>query len=248
MRKIGFIDIDELKSRFPTFKTGSTHYEDEDLLSGIGSGCAKAEADVREGRYTAPVTSSASWTLTASSNPSNGETVVIGETYTFKTTPAAAYDVEVGSDEEESMKNLFGAVEKNRIGSYYSSTPINKYLGADYTSGASLTVFSRRYGPRGDLENVAAGTAPITVTVATSGGAEFPMLCDLNLFYTTIDLLAGNVIGKEAGNKKSLIDDLKEEAKALSEKIRKGVTLQATSGTTATRTAKSIKIEEDSTS
>lgn len=62
-------------------------------------------------------------TLTSTgTNVSDGDTVTIGEVvYTFKTTPAAAYDVKIGADAATSLDNLKAAINA-------SGTPGTEYF------------------------------------------------------------------------------------------------------------------------
>jgi hypothetical protein len=68
------------------------------------------------------------------SNVAADDTVVIGDiTYTFKATPAAAYDVDVGTDLDTSITNLVLAI--NRTGTpgattYHTDTVANPYVTA----------------------------------------------------------------------------------------------------------------------
>jgi hypothetical protein len=68
------------------------------------------------------------------SNVANGDTVSIGNiVYTFATTPAAAYDVDVGADLDTSIGNLVLAI--NRTGTpgattYHTDTVANPYVTA----------------------------------------------------------------------------------------------------------------------
>lgn len=72
-------------------------------------------------------------------NVAADDTVVIGDiTYTFKATPAAAYDVDVGADLDTSITNLTLAI--NRTGTpgattYHTATVANPYV----TAAADLT-------------------------------------------------------------------------------------------------------------
>lgn len=67
-------------------------------------------------------------------NVAADDTVVIGDiTYTFKATPAAAYDVDVGADLDTSIGNLVLAI--NRTGTpgattYHTDTVANPYVTA----------------------------------------------------------------------------------------------------------------------
>ena len=245
--KISFADIDELKARAKVFdSSSSTRYQDSDLLTGLAQTTAEIEIVLEEGQYPTPVTSAAMWLLTATARPGDGEMVIIGETYTFMDTPVSDYDVLRGADAPACMKNLAACVEKNRFGSYHADTPINIYLGAKDRGGAAFTVFSRRYGTQGAEENVAVGTAPITVAVVATGGLEFTLLIMLNIYLATISLLGGKAIGKDTGKStKSLRDDFKEKAEAIIARLEKGKAIRATSGATVSKPSKEIHIDED---
>jgi hypothetical protein len=245
--KVAFADIDELKARAKIFdSSNSTKYQDADLLTGLAQTASEIEIILEEGRYPTPVTSVATWLLTAIARPDDGETVILGETYTFMNTPVAAYDVLRGADAPASMKNLAACVEKNRFGSYYADTPINNYLGAKERSGTAFTIFSRRYGTQGAEENVTAGTAPITVAVVMTGGAEFTLLIMLNIYLATVSLLGGKVIGKESGKStKSLRDDFKDKSENIIAMLKTGKAIRAISGVTVSKPYKEIHIDED---
>lgn len=82
---------------------------------------------------------SAAGAFAFTSNVAADDTVVIGDiTYTFKATPAAAYQVDVGADLDTSIGNLVAAI--NRSGTpgattYHTDTVANPY----FTATADLT-------------------------------------------------------------------------------------------------------------
>lgn len=104
----------------------------------------------------------ATGTLTATSTgPANNETVTIGvQTYTFKTTPASAYDVEVGDTVAETLANLADAINGELEG-----TPKNVLVSATSTS-TTVVVTAIEAGTDG---NSIATTE--TCTNASFGGA-----------------------------------------------------------------------------
>lgn len=72
------------------------------------------------------------------SNVAEDDTVVIGAvTYTFKTTPAAAYQVDVGTDLDTSIGNLVAAINlSGTAGSEYHTDHVTAH--PDFTAAADL--------------------------------------------------------------------------------------------------------------
>lgn len=104
----------------------------------------------------------ATGTLTATSTgPANNETVTVGvQTYTFKTTPASAYEVEVGDTVAETLSNLADAINGDLEG-----TPKNVLATASATS-TTVVITAIEAGADG---NSIATTE--TCTNASFGGA-----------------------------------------------------------------------------
>lgn len=108
--------------------------------------------------------------LTLTAIPSDGETVTFGsQTYTFKTTPVATTDVEIGVDVFESLLNLTVAV---------SASSNEDFLGALFTDPdvAELTMHAVRDGIVTTM-TLANGTFDVAASVGASGKRqplEFP--------------------------------------------------------------------------
>jgi phage tail sheath gpL-like len=119
----------------------------------------------------------ASGVLTATTNFSDADTVFVGgTTYRYKTTPAQANDIDVGSTLTISLTNLAAAI--NGTGSsgattYYAGTATVSCLEAVSTS-TTLTVTARFGGAWGNAiqlrEGVDGGTA-FSISTAMSNGA-----------------------------------------------------------------------------
>lgn len=103
----------------------------------------------------------ASSSLTITGNASDGETVTIGSAvYTFKNTPAAAKDILIGADAEESLENLIAAIEDS-----------GDQGGPEYYTGttAHLDVRATKYSStRMDIEAKTGGTAGNAIATATT--------------------------------------------------------------------------------
>ncbi len=89
-------------------------------------------------------------TITISVQTSDGDTVTVGgatlgKTYRFKNTPAQAYDVQIGSDAEETLTNLFEAINASGTEGveYYAGTLANPIATA--TNPTATTVVCTAY-------------------------------------------------------------------------------------------------------
>lgn len=117
-------------------------------------------------------------------NVTTNDTVAIGDiTYTFKATPAAAYDIDVGTDLDTSITNLAAAINASGtagLTSYYTGTLVNPYVSATAdTSGDTLGLTARWPGAWVNgirLASSAPGandiTAAATVFSGVSGGTD----------------------------------------------------------------------------
>lgn len=91
-------------------------------------------------------------TLTFAANAANNETVTIdGVVYTFKTTPAAAFEVLVGADLGESSLNLLNAINANGQAGYFSTTTAHPTVFAKSAAGGLLIVQAKLPGAAGNL-------------------------------------------------------------------------------------------------
>lgn len=114
----------------------------------------------------------ATGSITLSGNPSNNDTVTIGgQEYTFKTTPAASRDIEIGEDVDETVRNLTAALSKGSFGSYFPTTPKNTMVVASFGDPGEVLLTSVFPGEIGNLIVVAKSGANIAVT-GMAGGTD----------------------------------------------------------------------------
>lgn len=100
-----------------------------------------------------------------SANPSDGDTVTVGETvYTFKTTPAASSDVAIGESAEASSLNLFQSINGSKKGG------VKNPLVAATSYGDALTVVAEIGGETGNSIALAATGTALSVSGATLTG------------------------------------------------------------------------------
>jgi hypothetical protein len=85
-------------------------------------------------------------------NVTAGKVVVIGDiTYTFRVTPAAAYDVKIGTDAADTMTNLFKAITDTGNGAnYFDAIVANPSVDAVLTSALVITVTAKTAGTAGN--------------------------------------------------------------------------------------------------
>lgn len=113
------------------------------------------------------------------SNVANDDTVVIGDiTYTFKTTPNAAYTVDVGTDLDTSITNLVAAINATGtpgLTTYYTGTLVNPYFSATADTTNDEIDLAARYP--GDWVNgiYLAATHPGANTIA-AGAVVFGLV------------------------------------------------------------------------
>lgn len=111
-----------------------------------------------ENGYPKPV--AAQGKVTFVSNPSDADTLTIGAvTYTFKTTPAAAGDILIGTTKQDTIDNLVAAIKGTGGSGYYAATKPSLLVTAD--TGVS-TLF---------LEYFIPGTVGNSATLSQSGGS-----------------------------------------------------------------------------
>lgn len=200
-----------LKAGQPTF--ADTSYSNKTLISKLRSTSAILKGKLAQ-FYTLPVGVAASGTLTFAGNVSENDTVTAGaKVYTFKATPAAANDVDIGTDSTASAINLLRAIiEGTNGGSYHADTTINEDCYAT-RSLLVLTVKAWKYGEDGNDLALSTTAANITASVAyLSGGLhEYKILGQLNEWMATIVLLSGQSNSKLAGKgSRGTIDDAKD--------------------------------------
>lgn len=100
-----------------------------------------------------------------STNPSDGDTVTVGETvYTFKTTPAASSDVAIGESAEASSLNLFQSINGSKEGG------VKNPLVSATSYGDALTVVAEVGGETGNSIALAATGTALSVSGATLTG------------------------------------------------------------------------------
>jgi len=111
---------------------------------------------------------SATGTLTIATNVTNNQTVVVnGKTITFKTTPSATFDVQVGGTAAASAANLAAFLN--------SSLDLALSVASYAVVGAVVTATYIARGVAGNAYTLATGTAGASVTVSgavLSGGTD----------------------------------------------------------------------------
>lgn len=107
----------------------------------------------------------ASGSFTFSANPTNAQTIVVnGTTWTFKTSPAAATEVQIGSTLADTIRNLVVALNKSAD----ANTAAASYL-TDIAK-SQILVTSTSIGTGGNTFTLGAGTSGAAVSGATLAG------------------------------------------------------------------------------
>ena len=152
----------------------------------------------------------AAGTVTASGNVSDTETLTGGGiTYTFKTTPAAAYDVKVGATAEASMANLNSAIAEAETGEYHEDTKINTTVEST-RSGLVLTPKARKCGLSGNDLTLSTTSGVLSVVGFSGGQDEVPALKSLNIWMAVHSLLTGRAVSADSGGQSTpLMERLK---------------------------------------
>jgi hypothetical protein len=94
----------------------------------------------------------ASGTITFTANTDDQDTLTLGvRTYTFKATPAAAYDVQIGSTKEDTAENLAAAIndDESVTDAYFANT-IRSPEASAAVSGAVITITALARGTAGN--------------------------------------------------------------------------------------------------
>jgi len=216
-----FASLADLKAGQPTF--ADTSYSDKTCISKLRSQAAILKGILAQ-FYTLPVGVAASGTLTFAGNVSGDDTVVVGaKTYTFKATPAAANDVDIGATSTQSAINLMRAIiEGTNGGSYHADTTINVDCYAT-RSGLVLTVKAWKYGEDGNDLALSTTAANITASAAyLSGGLhEYAVLGQIHEWLATIVLLGGQSNSKLAGTgNKGTVADARDSIEEALESIK----------------------------
>ena len=125
-------------------------------------------SDIRMAAVSSSIaTTKAQGSITLSGLPTNNDTILInGVTYTFKTSPSALTDIQIGTDEEETISNLADALNASNNASISIAT---------YTaSGASLDIEYDLGGTDGNAFTLnVAGTSVASASAATlTGGVD----------------------------------------------------------------------------
>lgn len=118
-------------------------------------------------------------TLTASGNPADGDTVTIGQlgaaalVYTFKDTPAAAFDVQRAATAADSLGNLAAAInlEGDAGPQWYAGTTRHRDAHA-LTAGSTLTLWAKDCGLIGNLITLAEASAALSWGATTCQGGS----------------------------------------------------------------------------
>jgi hypothetical protein len=129
---------------------------------------------------------SALGTLTASGNVSNGHTVTIGsKTYTFETTLTDVDgNVDIGADAEESLANLYAAInlEAGAGTKYATSTTAHPTVVADSKTATTLVVRAKASGSGGDSIATTETSSALSwgaATLASGGTANGVVVSDI---------------------------------------------------------------------
>jgi len=148
--------------------------------------------------------------LTASGNVSADEVVVAGAlTYTYKVTPAAAYDVKIGATAEISMANLNSAIAEAESGEYHVDTKINTTVEST-RSGLVLTPKARKCGLSGNDLTLSTTSGVLSVVGFAGGQDEVPSLKSLNIWLAVHSLLTGRAVSADSGGQSTpLMERLK---------------------------------------
>lgn len=142
--------------------------------------------------------------LAVTTNVTSDDTVQIGDiVYKFEATPAAAYDVDVGTDADTSRDNLIAAINADLSEAaefYETGTLANPYVTAE--AGSDDHIIDLRARVAGDQVNglyVAASTTDVAVESATFGqGANTGQVDGAGLFPTFVnDLLTKTQLNSE---------------------------------------------------
>jgi type IV secretory pathway TrbD component len=155
-----------------------------------------------------PVQAGAS--IVASSNVSDADEVAAGsDTYIFKTTPAAAYDVKVGATTAISMANLNSAIAEAETGEYYTGTKINSTVEST-RSDVTLNLKARKCGLGGNDLTLSTTSGVLSIVAFSGGQDEVPALKSLNIWMTAHSLLTGRAVSADSGGQSTpLMERLK---------------------------------------
>lgn len=208
---MAYASLTDLETRQPVFASGS--YSDKAKCLTLQAASRRLDTRLQRS-FSLPVSVNASGALTFASNPADGATVTVGsKTYRFKDTPAQANDVQRGASATLSAAALNQTIIEGQSSYYYTGTTVNE----DVTSTRSdlvLTLTAFKAGPDGNDLPLSSSSAAVVATTFSGGAREFDQLVLLNIWETTIMLLAGQSNSKlSGGGSRSLVDDLKEQIK-----------------------------------
>lgn len=229
-----YASLAKFKSRSKAFE--GTTYDDIDCIDTL-----RIQSGILDGKlaqfYALPVSVCAPAVLTFAGNVSADDTVTIGaKTYTYKASPAAANDVDLGATAALSVINLKRAInEGTNGGSYHADTTVNVDVEATRSS-LVLTLTARVPGPDGDDLTLSKSATNITITSSFAGGLrKFETLEQLVIWMSTLSLLGGqaNSVLSGGGNKSSADDIAKVIEDTIKELAISG-SLVDTAGTTRT--------------
>lgn len=144
---------------------------------------------------------------TAIGNMSDGDTVKIGGiTYTFKPSPAAAYDVKIGATTAASMANLNSAIAQAETGEYHADTIINTTVEST-RSDVVLNLLARKCGLAGNDIALTTTAANLTLVGFSGGQDEVPVLTSLNIWLAVFSLLTGRAVSADSGGQSTPLMD-----------------------------------------
>lgn len=112
-----------------------------------------------------------SGTLTFGTNPLDTETIAVnGVTYTFKTTPASATDIQIGATKEATATNLAATLSQSANASIIVATYATALTGIN--TGNIITITYKTPGTTSYTLADSSGTAAVTRSGATLAGGD----------------------------------------------------------------------------
>lgn len=136
-----------------------------------------ASNNVRDDTYITAAYNKAENTLTLTGNPSNDDTVTIGsQIYVFKNILAAANDILIGANAENTLTNLRNAINGGSgEGTIYGTGTIpNPLVSANTGVGNTLTVYALSGGVAGNSIAVSESTSGSWGSATLLGGSNIP--------------------------------------------------------------------------
>jgi hypothetical protein len=235
-----FCSLAELKMLSRTLDR-STSYPDKVLIHYARS--AASEIIRRLCTYfPRPLTVQATGAVTIDANPVDGDELTVGlKDYKFVAALAAANDVLIGSDEEETATNLAFAISEGDYGDYHSNTTINTVAGVSSVSGSTISLFVYKGGPAGNDTPLSTTCGDITITDFSGGLREFPDLVTLNIHMATYNAFIGQLMTNAGGSNSREKDQRMKAIDRAFESLIKSGCLEDTTGAVLERNSKCFK-------